>query len=195
MLYRFSMRILPRSTGVALAALATLLLSGCLPSAPVVTPEPLPTSTPVFASDEMALAAATEAYRAYLAMSDQILIDGGSRPERIEAVSTIGWAKKQMPGFREATDKGLRSTGGTTFDTVSLQRYDAGSPDGVDIVQVYLCIDVSAVNVFDSSGASVVKSTRPGRSAVEVSFDSASEGARKLLVASVDPWPGTDFCA
>ncbi len=64
-------------TSIALVALAVLLLSGCLPPQTTVTPTPEATAAPVFASDEEALAAATAAYAAYLAMSDQIFAEGG----------------------------------------------------------------------------------------------------------------------
>ena len=73
------MRALTTVAGVAIGA---LLLSGCLPQQPTATPPPEATAAPIFASDEEALAAATAAYAAYLAMSDQILKDGGKDPDR-----------------------------------------------------------------------------------------------------------------
>ena len=188
MLYRFSMRILPRSTGVALAALATLLLSGCLPSAPVVTPEPLPTSTPVFASDADALAAATDAYARYLAVSDQILKDGGTTPDRIEAVTTGEKLETELASYTEVQLAGYHSTGDTTFDHVALQRYAPQNVDGVGIVVLYLCEDVSRVNVMDASGTSVVSADRPARVLYEVAFDLVLPGSDHLLVANKQPW-------
>ena len=48
------------------AALAVvLLLTGCSLASPEVAPTPTPSATPVFASEEEALAAAEEAYAAY----------------------------------------------------------------------------------------------------------------------------------
>ena len=70
--------------GVGLLA---LVLAGCAPDVPAIQVPPTPTVTPLFASDEEALAAAEEAYAAYLAMSDEITSDGGERPERIPAGS------------------------------------------------------------------------------------------------------------
>ena len=70
------MRILP---SIALAALVVSLFSGCIPTEPLAdTPAPQPTSTPVFASEEEALAAAVEAYAGYLEMSDLIASEGGA---------------------------------------------------------------------------------------------------------------------
>ena len=183
-----------RMLRTAAALVTVLLLAGCVPREPVITPEPDPASTPVFASDDEALAAATEAYARYLEVSDQILADGGASPDRLKTVSTLEWFEKQVPGFEDARDRGLRSVGSTTFDTVSLQQYDSKSVDGIGIVRIYLCIDVSAVDVVDASGNSVVSDTRPDRSAVEVSFDTSEEGASIVLVASVDQWSGQDFC-
>ncbi|MCU1637074.1 MAG: hypothetical protein JWQ68_2313, partial [Cryobacterium sp.] len=62
---------------------------------------PLQTSSepPVFATDEDALAAATEAYAAYLSMSDRILMDGGAQPERIREVATKPLADLEIAGF------------------------------------------------------------------------------------------------
>ena len=55
-------------SALALAAVTVtvaVLLSGCVPQGPEVTPPPESSTAPIFASDEEALAAATEAYEAY----------------------------------------------------------------------------------------------------------------------------------
>ena len=80
------MRIFPRVTFAALAAV--LLLSGCVPTSPTVTPGPLPSSTPIFATEDDALAAATAAYAAYVKISDQIFMEGGANPDRLKSVAT-----------------------------------------------------------------------------------------------------------
>ena len=71
---RRTARLLP------LAVLGAALLAGCLPTDPPVTPPPTSDLEPVFASDEEALAAAEEAYGAYLAAADEILSSGGADP-------------------------------------------------------------------------------------------------------------------
>ena len=60
-------------TSIAAVALAVLLLSGCVPQQSTDTPTPEPSSTPVFATEEEALAAATAAYAAYQAGVDLAL--------------------------------------------------------------------------------------------------------------------------
>ena len=192
MLYRFSMRILPRSTGVALAALATLLLSGCLPSTPVVTPEPLPSSTPVFASDEMALAAATEAYRAYLAMSDEITADGGANPERISKFVGSEMLDKQIAQYAPFQERDLSTSGASSFDTMSVEQVDDRGDGSVEVT-TYVCLDVSRVRILDAVGADVTSGDRVNRLPLEVSFASRDQSGR-LLIAQSDSWRGTNFC-
>ncbi|MBN9149914.1 MAG: hypothetical protein J0H56_00650 [Micrococcales bacterium] len=187
---------MPRPAATFAAGLAVvLLLAGCVPPDPIITPEPGPGATPVFASDEEALAAATDAFAVYLKVSDQILAEGGVNPERLLAVATKEWFDAQSTGFEEARAKKLHSVGKTAFDKVSLQQYDSSAIDGVGIVRVYLCVDLTGLDVVDANGHSVVTDTRPDRSPFEVTFDLASEPASdELLVANEEPWGGRDFC-
>ena len=88
--YRNCMRIagVQISSGVLAMLLAAFMLSGCA-STPVPTPtSATPTVAPVFATEEEALAAATEAYAAYQELIDRIFSEGGKAPSRIAAVVT-----------------------------------------------------------------------------------------------------------
>lgn len=178
----------------AAALLAVLLLAGCVPGDPVITPAPEPDATPVFASDDEALAAATEAYTKYLEVSDEILADGGTNPDRLLAVATAGWAEVQAEGFAKAMSEGLHSVGRTSFDNLSLEKYDSSSTDGQSILRAYVCIDVSNVDVLDKDGKSVVSEDRPDRSPAELVFDLVGSSKPGLRVANVEPWGGRDFC-
>ncbi len=73
---RFVTVVRMRRPVVTLAVLL-LVLTGCTPGDEVVVPDPEPTVEPMFATDEEALAAAEEAYGAYLAASDASLAGGG----------------------------------------------------------------------------------------------------------------------
>jgi hypothetical protein len=171
----------------AALALALFTLTGCLaPSSPA--PTPLPSSTPVFESEEAALAAAEDAYREYLAVADQVFIDGGAHPERLEAVVTGDQLVAEIAGFRQVASDGYRSTGGTAFDHMELQRL---SPDrsAEPTVVVYVCEDISAVDIRNASGQSVVSASRPNRVLYEISFDADSHA--KLRVSLKEPW-GSD---
>ncbi|CAN5255274.1 hypothetical protein BH09ACT5_BH09ACT5_10470 [soil metagenome] len=140
--------------------------------------------TPVFASDEEALAAAEAAYRKYTAVSDQIFHEGGNGAQRLSEVATGDLLEVELEGFEQVRKLGYRNTGETAVSAVQLQQYSP-SESGEDYVMVYLCEDVSAVDVLDSTGASVVSATRPARTFFEVSFDYVS-GA--LLVSRKEAW-------
>ena len=193
MLYRFSMRILPRSTGVALAALATLLLSGCLPSTPVVTPEPLPSSTPVFASDADALAAATDAYRAYVEVSDQIARDGGVEPERLSPLVTPEWLAKEVASFNKFAKLSRHQTGSTSFRVTGLQGVHDDGHGGVS-VGAYVCTNVSGTRFLDASGTDVTPADRVSRVSLEVTFKGTPPASSQLVLARNEPWSGTGVC-
>lgn len=177
-------------TGLALAA---LLLSACVPSAPVATSEPTSAPTPVFESEAEALAAAEEAYAAYQQVSDEILAEGGTNPNRIDSVVGSDLAEVEKVGFAEFTQKGLHSVGRTTFGNMTIQSFDPEAPLGADIIRVFLCSDVSGVDVLDGSGASVVSAERPARTAFEAGFEIGSSG-RTLVVSNKDVWSGDGVC-
>jgi hypothetical protein len=191
--YILPMRITSKAVGLALAFAATLALAGCVQPPPHVIPTSEPSAAPVFKSNAAALAAAKKAYLAYLAVSDQILIDGGKNPERLLAVATASEFKTQEAGYAEAKSKGLHSTGGTIIDEISLQGYFPANRRAV--VVVYACIDVSKVNVFNPAGKSIVSATRPPRATFETTFDLAAGSRSRLLVANEQPWQGASICS
>jgi len=154
----------------ALALLLPLVvLAGCV-GPPVVTPVPTPTATPVFASDEEALAAAEEAYAAYVAVADSILSEGGAQPDRLSDVATGEFLEVSLAGFKSAQTQGIHSIGRTVVKSTTLQAYYPNSgPMG--LVVIYTCDDISAVDVVDASGVSVVKVDRPPQTTFAVTFD------------------------
>jgi len=179
------MRLAP----LALAAALLLTLAGCVPSThPSASPRA--SATPVFASDADALAAAEKAYAAYLKVSDEILIDGGSRPERLEPYVSASLYAEEKKGFEQTAANGWHSTGGTSYDHFSLEAYDPSDRDA--FVTAYVCSDVSRVDVLDSRGVSVVSPNRPERTAFEVTF--ALAHSRTLVLASNDVWTGDGVC-
>ncbi|MCY7325567.1 MAG: hypothetical protein LH605_05475, partial [Microbacteriaceae bacterium] len=119
------MRKYPRVSVLALAALAVFALSGCFAAAPVEPPAAAATADPVFASEEEALAAATEAYAAYLALGSQVANEGGADPERMAEVATGTAYQQELEVFASIRSDMLRGVGEQTFDTVRMQSYDA----------------------------------------------------------------------
>ncbi len=176
---------------VTVAAAAMLVLAGCTQPAPEPTPTPSPTATPVFASDEEALAAAEKAYADYLAMSDLIFGEGGRESERLEAVATDAIVELESEAFAEVERNGWRSEGTTKFDSVTLQAatYSDWSATSVTI---YACSDVSGLDVIDASGTSIVAADRPVRQPFELTFVGGDE--QRLLLDEKELWEGAGVC-
>jgi hypothetical protein len=178
---------------LAAGAVAILVaISGCDPAEPRVTPAPTPSVTPVFASDEEALAAAEAAYAAYLAVSDAILADGGKDPERIYSVATESVGDQEQEGFEIFASKGYRSVGATTFDSGQIESVDAFA--SVDVVRIYICADSSSVDVVDSNGASVISPGRQARVPFSLGFDRSESTASGLILSSKELWQGGGVC-
>jgi len=160
-------------------------LVGCVPGDPQPTRSPTASHTPLFASDEAALKAATGAYAAYLKMSDTILQAGGQDPERMSQVATGSALKTELSGFETARSRSWRQKGNTRFSNIQLQSVSAHS------ITVYVCVDVSHVDVVDSGGKSVVSESRPARSAAVIGMVADSHS---LQVATNEPWNGDGVC-
>jgi hypothetical protein len=181
------MRTIVRRAGVAVAIAAGLTLAACTPPSDGPTRSPSPSATPLFSSDEEALAAAEEAYAAYVTVTDQIFSEGGADLDRLSSVVTGAQLKIERTSFEEIASKGYRSIGTTTFDRVELQRYSKASSNDAEVV-VYLCQDISSIDVLDASGMSVVSDERVDRISYEVAFDTQGNGESHLLVSDRTPW-------
>jgi len=186
------MWIIARVSGAALVV--ALVLVGCVPTTTPASTAPKPSATPVFATEAEALAAATEAYAAYVRVSDEILADGGKNPERIEQVSQRDARKSALEGFAKFRERGLLSTGVSKIGPLSLQQYLDGSANGIGILTAFACLGVSDIDVFDSAGVSVVSPARPDFQAFELTFDSDNAKARGLVLSAATSWEGSGVC-
>jgi len=191
-IYLVRMRPKFRAAAVALVLVGTLSASGCASEAPAADPTPTPSATPLFASDEEALAAAEEAYAAYLAVTDEIFADGGKHPERLLEVATQEVLDAQREGYTTAAENGWQGIGSTRLDSVSLEQYDPTNSQSM--VSIYGCVDLANVDVVDSSGVSVVSPTRPDRAPFEITLNSSGDLSSPLIVSGERPWTGEDFC-
>lgn len=176
---------------LVVAGLSLLVLAGCVPDDGPVIPSPLLSSTPIFASDEEALAAAEEAYGAYQSEEDAISARGGAEPDSIDQVATGAALEAAKTGFRKYATAGYRSVGSTGYELTQLQQYSPYAEEGLGIVSAYLCMDLSNLDVVDAQGASVVSRDRPNLQSFEVSFDLVDN---ILLLSSRDPWDGEGIC-
>lgn len=176
---------------VACACLLLLSVSGCAEaptSAPTSSP---PTPTPVFASDEEALAAATEAYANYQAMADEITGDGGDAPERIAKYVSEEYLPDEVHQYEGYKQANARSVGATAFVVHSAQRLDYLDASATSL-SLYICDDVSGIEVLDETGASLVSESRMAITPFEVEF--VLDGDGNLVIDSRDVWKQANFC-
>ena len=174
---------------LAATLLFAVMISGCA-SPPVARPSasPVPTTTPVFASEAEALEAAREAYAAYETMSDEILRGGGERPERIAAVATGEAYTDALSGYENFRTSGYRLIGTPTARVTSVQTYSSTS------VTAYVCLDVSGTDVVDRAGESIVSPDRPLRQPFVVTFEASEADSNSILLASRSVWEGNGIC-
>lgn len=174
--------------------LVALTLVACVPDNEPVRPDPSPTASPIFASDEEALAAAEAAYGAYLAVSDQILAEAGADSDRLLSVATSDLYADAIAGFESFASKEWRSVGTTSFDSAELQNFDPHATPGDPMVVFYVCVDLSGIDVLDSTGTSVVSPNRIDRSPYQVAVTTVDADDAGLIVAGDEPWGGENFC-
>jgi len=191
--YLVRMRSKFRPAAVVLVLVAALAATGCAPE-PAAPHTPAPTSTPPFASDEEALAAAEEAYAAYQTVEDQVFVEGGEGVDRIRPVAVREALQAALNGFESFQEKGYRATGSTHFDSLKLQQFSANAKNGEDIVSVYMCLDFSSTDVLDQQNVSVVREDSPARQPFLTRFDvNALNGG--LVLSSREPWTDNGQCA
>ncbi|MGW4929763.1 hypothetical protein ACWEOH_11450 [Agromyces sp. NPDC004153] len=186
-------RAVRRAASVVAATGLALVLAGCVGGpTPTPTPTTAKTPTPIFASDEEALAAAEAAYAKYNAASAVVTADGGTNPQRVDETVTSEYAETLHEEFAALADAGLRMTGETTFYEAALAE-NAVDGEGARVT-IYLCRDVSAVRVVASDGSDVTPADRDASAPTQVFFVSTAENPTVLLVDGVDRWTGEDFC-
>ena len=176
------------ATSIALAGALLVSVTGCA-AAPTASPagSAAPSATtPLFASDAEALAAATAAYSKYLEVSDQIARDGGANPERLKPYVSASLFQNEVATYTDVAARGLHATGATTFDTLHIQAVTANS------VQVYACARADRIRVMNSAGVDVTPSDRA--SVVPLSLVWTQGDGTKLILDSSDRWTGVNFC-
>ena len=172
----------------AVVAATTVLISGCTTPDPVDSSSPTASSEPVFASDEEALAAAEQAYADYLAMSDLIASEGGADAERMQTVASGEALATAVQDLLEFTEREVRSVGQTSFDITEVERISRESPPSIAF---YVCDDVSAVDIVDGSGDSIVSPGRPDLSPFQVRVERVNG---LMVVSNRNYWEGENYC-
>lgn len=180
------MRILP---GAVIASIVLLGLVGCSPTPPPIALPPSPTSSPLFATEEEALAAAEEVYGAYLRTIDAIGQGGWLDTSNLEAVATGELLEEDLRGASSSASQGLVQVGSASFSVKGVQDYSFSSPMRISI---YACVYISGVDIRDEQGASVVAEDRPDVVPLQIVIIEVDEGT--LKVAESERWSGADFC-
>lgn len=185
-----------RSLTVRVAAtLAALTLGASLAACADTTRiPPAPTDTgaaePLFTSDEEALAAAVAAYEEYAIIVDALL--AREVPEgNLEDVAGEELVISTTADVEEFLGLGWTATARREIDGAVLQSRIA-ELESTETVVIYLCEDLSDVDVIDSSGSSVVEETRNPRTDIEVVVRFNSLGEPRVTEREV--WGGNAAC-
>lgn len=183
-----------RVAALATAGAVLIALSGCTTEPePDPSPEPRPSESaaPIFASDDEALAAAVEAYEAFLQVSAEATSKNGADEGALEAVAEGAALEAQLLAVDELKQAGLYTVGQRSFAVYQLQSVEQS--ESATSVRVYVCDDLRPVDVLDSTGASAVSEGR----VVDVPYviDATGDEADQLVIASKELWEGDDYCA
>jgi len=184
-----------RRAAIVLAALAVVLsLGGCFADEePVPTTTPVPSATPIFATEEEALAAAEEAYKAYLELSDEVGAEGGHGVDRLIPYVTEGQLEDERQSFKEYEAEGISTRGSTGLVEFQLQQAPI-SEMGVTKLFAYACLDASEIRVFDKNGAELSTPNRPEKQTFQVDFELRPEVADQFLLNGMEIWDGEGIC-
>lgn len=180
------MRTLP-TLALSVLAVATLTgLTGCLDTTP--HPPATPTPTPLFATEDEALEAATAAYAEYLRVSNSISSEGGVRAERLAQYTTPDRLEVELTSYAAFAQTGHRQVGSALLASVVLAHFsqDAG---GAEVV-LYTCIDSSHTSFVDLNSVDVTPRNRETRQTLEVIY----EFMPSPRLADVSLWTGSSVC-
>jgi hypothetical protein len=181
-------------TAAAATALGITLsiaaLASCANPRPGEMPVPAPSVTPVFASEEEALAAAGDAYQRFLAVVDALGHSGWRDTSKLSEVARDQALETELENAEEFAAKGWVQVGLAAFDSMTLQQLTDGGPGSVEL-STYVCLVVDGVDVVDAEGISVVAADRPPRQPFELTFNDV-DGNLKLSRSL--PWSGNNFC-
>ena len=176
---------------LALSTTAALLLAltGCSDTTEIPPADPKPSATPLFATEEEALEAATAVYEEYLAVLDSALADPSFNYEVLDGLAreqAYDAAVSDITSFRQ---DGLKISGPRTLSSTELQILTSDSQ--TTEIAMYACEDVSSVTLLNSTGESLSTENRPNRSVFEVVVTGSPAD---LVVTSRLIWEGQPTC-
>ena len=168
--------------GIVLAGM--LALGGCDGS-----PAPA-ASTPPFASEEEAFAAAEETYRAYVDALNEVDLADPETFEPVFALTTGELHSSDVEGLTRYHADGVTVSGASRVDLIA----PLGVDDEFSRIRVAVCLDVSTVNLLDRKGLSLVDPTRVDIQTLSVTVERAADNGTRLLVSAINPREGEPSC-
>ncbi|WP_157432146.1 hypothetical protein [Agromyces italicus] len=179
-----------RVAALAAAGALSLVLSACTPAAePSPEPTPPASESPIFASDEEALAAAVEAYERFLDVSTAVSNDGGRGADRLMSVAIGQALQDEEAAAREFADEKIRTQGDATFTVQELQSVEQSE---TATVTIYVCDDIAELDLLDEAGVSIVKRGRV--TDVPYTVVATGESGDGLKVSRRDLWERENYC-
>ena len=160
-------------------ALVLGMVSGC-------TPQPQPSPSPTsFATEEEAFAAAEETYRAYVDALNAVDL---SDPETFEGV--YAWTTGEANAGERKSLTGMHADQWTVSGRTVVQRIQLGEYNRSEgAVSIDVCADVSAIEVLNDAGDSVVSPDRPPLQASTATLQVA-QTTTGLAIARIDGGSG-----
>ncbi|MCP2637808.1 hypothetical protein K0817_014735 [Microbacterium sp. HD4P20] len=155
------------------AALLLLALTGC------TVPQPEPTPTAPFTSEEEAFAAAEETYRAYVDALNEVDLSDPETFEEVYAWTTGEANASERKSLSEMHADGWAVSGETR--TRAIFGEELGEDGGVRIL---VCSDVSAVVVTDAAGTSMVAADRPDVYPLRVELLPSAQTSTGLVISA-----------
>lgn len=195
----FTMTRARETIGVATAVLLLVATTSCADngSEPAATPSTQPTSSSTQTAaappsdTQAASTAATSLLRKFYTVRNALRQDPTASLDLLKTVATSTELAAQKNLFENERKQGLHQTGETEVAELEVQsvNLDNSDPKGgkVPTVQIDVCFDVSAVDVLDESGKSVVSEDRPDTGWIRYSvsnYDWASNPPDAWRVAS-----------
>lgn len=186
---------------VALASIACALLLGVTACSPTdadgpdgsaAPPSAAATDEPIFASDEEALAAAVEAYEAYVAASARVASSGGEESESITPLIGPEFDAVVQEEFAALRESELRLIGETVHYNERLQSLDL---EGESVtIQLLICRDISGTRLIRTDGEDVTPEGRDLIQASRVDLSTDAPGSANLIVVDAERLEDEEGC-
>ena len=166
------------SSRLGLAAVlvcATALVAGCAPQ-----PDPTPTQTAAFASEDEAFAAAEETYRAYVDALNNVDLSDPATFEDVYKWETGDALADEKKSLTQMHADAWVMDGVTKPGRATLVEY---SPRSNELITIHVCMDVGDVKVQDADGNSLVSDTRPDVQPLEVALELEAASRTELVIS------------